>query len=144
MQIFCHWRWLPLAEADLPYITWKIWMLINLWDWQPFRKGYYSVAGSSVSGWPGSETLSRSHTGTCFHQMLYLWGKNKCDEKIFLSLSPFSLSHSLFLTLSVQISPCRFPFLSLPVENVVNVDERQSEIPWQQTRNNWWVRWYGL
>lgn len=36
------------------------------------RKGYYSAAGSSTCPWPAFETLSRSHTGTCFPQVVCL------------------------------------------------------------------------
>lgn len=104
-----------------------------MWCQPLFRKGYYSAPGSSASQWPGFETLSRSHTGTCFHRMACLWGKNKWDEKIFLSLDLcfffFTFPNlTLSLTLSLLIFPCKSPYLSLPVENVVDVGWIQSGV----------------
>lgn len=72
-------------------------------------KGYCSAPASPASLWPGFESEPRSHTGTCFRQMVCLQGmKTRRWEDIsvcvvhatpFFPFSSFSWPHLFYLSL---------------------------------------------
>lgn len=95
------------------------------------QKGYFSEPGCSASLWHGSGTLSCSHTGTCFHPLVYLWRKKKhkiwSHVRFFSHLPPClnvgESERSGWISASVLA-----PFISGPESTGVAVPFRASKV----------------